>query len=117
MSAVRTILHINSSARMSGSASRALSQALVDRIKSHVGERVVIKTRDVGATQPPSFVNEQWVGASFTPEENRTDAQRETLRESDGLIEELRSSDVVVVGAAMCASSSRPYHSRASSDV
>ncbi|CEF97492.1 NADH-azoreductase, FMN-dependent [Ostreococcus tauri] len=101
MSAVRTILHINSSARMSGSASRALSQALVDRIKSHVGERVVIKTRDVGATQPPSFVNEQWIGASFTPEENRTDAQRETLRESDGLIEELRSSDVVVVGAAM----------------
>lgn len=59
-----------------------------------------VATRDL-ATCPPSFVTEAWIGASFTPEENRTAAQIEALRESDALIAELRASDVIVIGAAM----------------
>jgi FMN-dependent NADH-azoreductase len=99
----RTILHFSSSARSSGSASRALSQALVDRVKAHAPERVVVRDRDVGGERAPSHVTEAWIGASFTPEENRTAAQREALKESDGLIDELKGSDVLVIGAAMCA--------------
>jgi len=99
MATARSILHINSSARVAGSASRALTNALVARMRAHAPD-VAVTHRDVGA-HPPSFVTEAWIGASFTPEENRTEAQRAALRESDALIAELRSSDVVVIGAAM----------------
>jgi FMN-dependent NADH-azoreductase len=98
MATSRTVLHINSSARVAGSASRALTQRLVDRMAR--GGAAVI-ARDVGATQTPSYVNEAWIGAAFTPEANRTPAHARALEESDALIEELRASDVVVVGASM----------------
>ena len=115
MSTTRTILHLTSSARVHGSASRALSQTLIERLTRHAGgARAVVKTRDVGATQAPSFVNDAWIAASFTPEENRTAAQKEALKESDALIEELKASDVLVIGASMC--TSRATAARAARD-
>lgn len=98
MAAARVVLHVNSSARVAGSASRALSAALVNRMQSHCG--AVVTHRDLAAC-PPSFVSEAWIGASFTPAENRTATQLDALRESDALIAELQRSDVIVIGAAM----------------
>jgi len=100
---MRAILHLDSSARTVGSASRALTNALVSRMKAHANASVTVHTRDVGQTQAPSYVNEQWIGASFTPMENRTAAQKEALKESDSLIAELQACDVIVIGASMCA--------------
>jgi len=90
----RNILHINASARREGSISRSLSQAVVDRISS-VGTNVV--TRDIGSSPLP-ILTEAWVGANFTPDDDRSAEQRETLALSDRLIAEIEAADTLVLG-------------------
>ncbi|MEL7040123.1 MAG: NAD(P)H-dependent oxidoreductase [Pseudomonadota bacterium] len=91
----RNILHIDASARSDGSYSRALTAQLVEKLKEAGGD---IVHRDVGLNPLP-VVTQDWVGANFTPDEARTEAQRETLALSDVLIEELKAADVLVIGA------------------
>lgn len=91
----RNILHIDASARIDGSYSRALTAQLVEKLKEPGGD---IVHRDVGLNPLP-VVTQDWVGANFTPDEARTEAQRETLALSDVLIEELKAADVLVIGA------------------
>ena len=90
----RNILHINASARREGSISRSLSQAVVDRISS-VDTNVV--TRDIGSSPLP-ILTEAWVGANFTPDDDRSAEQRETLALSDRLIAEIEAADTLVLG-------------------
>lgn len=90
----RNILHINASARAEGSISRSLSQVVVDTISS-IDTQVV--TRDIGAAPVP-LLTEAWVGANFTPDEARTDAQKEILALSDQLVAELETADTIVFG-------------------
>ena len=45
------------------------------------------------------FVDADWVVATNTPEEERTDAQRRTLAFSDDLVQELMAADILVIGA------------------
>ena len=90
----RTILHIDASARFEGSVSRALSQSLVETLSSP--ETNVIQ-RDIGAAPLP-IITGDWVGANFTPDDQRSDAQKETLALSDELIAELEAADTIVFG-------------------
>ncbi|NQY14222.1 MAG: NAD(P)H-dependent oxidoreductase [Henriciella sp.] len=90
----RNILHINASARREGSISRSLSQAVVDKISS-VDTKVV--ARDIG-TSPLPILTEAWVGANFTPDDDRSAEQRETLALSDRLIAEIEAADTLVLG-------------------
>ena len=90
----RTILHIDASARFEGSVSRALSQSLVETLSSP--ETRVIQ-RDIGAAPLP-IITGDWVGANFTPDDQRSDAQKETLALSDELIAELEAADTIVFG-------------------
>ena len=90
----RTILHIDASARFEGSVSRALSQSLVETLSSP--ETSVIH-RDIGAAPLP-IITGDWVGANFTPDDQRSDAQKETLALSDELIAELEAADTIVFG-------------------
>ena len=90
----RTILHIDASARFEGSVSRALSQSLVDTLSSP--ETNVIQ-RDIGAAPLP-IITGDWVGANFTPDDQRSDAQKETLALSGNLIAELEAADTIVFG-------------------
>ena len=90
----RTILHIDASARFEGSVSRALSQSLVETLSSP--ETSVIQ-RDIGAAPLP-IITGDWVGANFTPDDQRSDAQKETLALSDELIAELEAADTIVFG-------------------
>lgn len=87
------ILHINTSARTNGSQSRTLSAKLVQRLS---GSNTTITQRDVGVTPPPA-VTEAWVSANFTPEDSRTEAQRDTLALSDELISELDAANTLVI--------------------
>ena len=87
------ILHINSSARIEGSQSRALAAKLIERL-SH--DTTTDTHRDVGTT-PPATLSEDWVNANFTPAENRTDAQNQTLALSDELIGEIEAADTLVL--------------------
>ena len=56
--------------------------------------------RDVGA-EPPAPVTGRWIHAAFTKAPAREDWMHETLAESDGLVDELLSADVIVAGVPM----------------
>ena len=90
----QTLLHFDASARKTGSVSRDLSRDIVARLSTQ--DTHVIR-RDLADTDLP-FVDESWIGANFTPEDDRTDAQRETLSLSDNLIAELEAADTIVIG-------------------
>lgn len=87
----QTLLHINASARTEDSVSRALSQQIV----AHLNPATVIE-RDL-ATALPQITND-WVGANFTPADQRSPAQAETLALSDELVGEVLKADTIVIG-------------------
>ena len=91
----KTVLEINSSGRMDESVSRALGRDLVAALESRYGEIDHIG-RNLDSTIP--YVNEAWINANFTPEEERSAEQRETLALSDSLVAQLSSADIVVIG-------------------
>jgi len=86
------ILRIDGSARREGSVSRDL----LDRITARFGTDTSVVTRDLANALP--LINEEWVGANFTPADARTDAQNTALELSDSLIGEIRAADVLVIG-------------------
>lgn len=88
------ILRIDASARRTSSISRALTDRVVARY-SATGETTVA-TRDLATGLPQ--IDETWIGANFTPAENRTDAQRQTLALSDELVAELQAAETIVIG-------------------
>ncbi|MDO8775774.1 MAG: NAD(P)H-dependent oxidoreductase [Burkholderiaceae bacterium] len=103
---MNTLLHIDSSARPGragehphGSHSRRLSHAFVTRwLAARPGDDVIY--RDLGTT-PPRPVQHEWIPSAFTPEAQRTPAQRAALKESDALVSEIQQADVVVIGMPM----------------
>jgi FMN-dependent NADH-azoreductase len=86
-----TVLRLDASARRDGSASRQLADRVIERLAP---ERVI--HRDLA--EPLPLIDETWIGANFTPEPERTDAQRDALALSDTLIAELNAADTVVLG-------------------
>ncbi len=86
----KSILHIDASARRESSVTRDLSKDVVARLNGDV------VTRDL--FDAPPHMNESWIGANFTPEADRTDAQKELLALSDTLIAEVKAADVLVIG-------------------
>ncbi|MCR9156374.1 MAG: NAD(P)H-dependent oxidoreductase [Rhodobacteraceae bacterium] len=88
----KTVLRIDASARHTGSESRTLTQRIIDRLAP---ETVI--TRDLAVAVPA--IDADWLSANWTPEDQRTDAQRAALALSDTLIEEIKSADTIVIGA------------------
>ncbi|ARE41112.1 FMN-dependent NADH-azoreductase [Rhodovulum sp. P5] len=89
----KTLLHIDSSARRTGSISRDLSQRIVAQVSD--GTTHVVH-RDLADGLP--LLSEAWIGANFTPDTDRTDDHRAELALSDTLIAELTAADTVVIG-------------------
>lgn len=87
----RTVLHIDSSARRADSTTRSLSDQIVKRLNP---DRIV--RRDLSTALP--HVTEDWVRANFTPADQRSDDQKETLMLSDQLVSEVADADVLVIG-------------------
>lgn len=85
------ILHIDASARINGSVSRDLSARIVARF-----EGAEVTRRDLNDTLP--HIDEAWVGATFTPADVRSDAQKDALALSDSLVEEVEAADIIVIG-------------------
>lgn len=90
------ILEISASARDEGSMSRLLTRDLLKALDDRHGD-ITVTRRNVAGGLP--FVDADWVVATNTPEEERSDAQRRTLAFSDELVEELMAADIVVIGA------------------
>ncbi len=94
----KSLLIIHSSARANRSLTRELAQIFEESWTRSGGGAV--GHRDVGLT-PPAILNEDWIAAAFTDPSELTDAQKETLAESDTLIDEIKSADVIALCAPM----------------
>ena len=88
----RTLLKIDASARTQGSVTRDLTTKIAERLGAET-----IVTRDLADEALPQLT-EAWVGANFTPADDRSDEQKATLALSDTLIKELQDADTIVIG-------------------
>jgi FMN-dependent NADH-azoreductase len=88
----QTVLHIDSSARVSNSVTRDLSAQIV----AHLGAASIVR-RDLAMPLPQ--ITGDWIDANFTPSTDRDAAQNHTLALSDQLVAEVKAADVIVIGA------------------
>lgn len=100
------LLHLDASARpglaghdLHGSHSRHLSQRFVSQWRARRAQDNVTY-RDIGQN-PPSFIDHDWIAAAFTADEQREPWMRDTLAESDRLVDELLAADVLVIGTPL----------------
>lgn len=91
------ILSVQSSARNEGSQSRALSAELIDALGGTSEHTIVV--RDLA--EPIPQLDEKWLGANWTPAEERSDEQARALALSDTLISELEAADTIVIGVPL----------------
>lgn len=89
------VLHINSSARSTDSVSRELGTQVIDALRAQ-DPRLTVTSRDLTHALPQ--IDEAWVNANFTPADQRSAEQVETLAQSDALVRELQAADTVVIG-------------------
>jgi FMN-dependent NADH-azoreductase len=87
-----TILNIQASSRHDDSVTRQLS----DKVLAEIGADRTI-TRDLAEGLP--LLDATWLGANFTPADDRTDAHLETLALSDSLINEIKAADTLLIGS------------------
>ncbi|PHS19241.1 MAG: FMN-dependent NADH-azoreductase [Kangiella sp.] len=92
----QNILLVNSSGRFEGSVTRQLSQLIVEQLKVGADNSNLV-TREL--TEGLPFINEEWIGATFTPVENRNQAQKHVLEFSDELVNELQLADTIVIAS------------------
>jgi FMN-dependent NADH-azoreductase len=93
------ILNIITSIKGDASFSNKLSNAILEKLKSEHGE-TEIQTLDLSKTPLP-YLSELDISAFYTPEEQRTEAQKSTLKFSDEATEELLNADIVVIGVPL----------------
>ena len=95
---MKTLLRVDSSPRQ-----QSKTRALTDRFEQTWHEAhpdSVIVRRDLTQETLP-FLTEEWIGASYTPEAQRSDEQRALLAKSDELVNELFRADDIVIGSPM----------------
>ncbi|NUU00106.1 FMN-dependent NADH-azoreductase [Herbaspirillum robiniae] len=94
-----TLLHLDSSARTSGSISRQLTASFAEQWQAkNPGGKII--HRDLASDALP-HITEALLGAYFTPAENRNAQQAELIKQSDALVDELLSVDTLVIGVPM----------------
>ncbi len=84
------ILSVQSSGRHDGSVTRQLSEDVLRQLQGSV------TVRDLTTSIP--HVDADWIGANFTPVEDRTAKQSATLAYSDTLVAEVEAADILVLG-------------------
>lgn len=91
------ILRIDASANVSTSNSIKLGDQLIAKLRDQ-GE---INLTQRSLNEDLVFIDETWVGANFTPVEDRSEQQKRALEFSDLLIDELRQADHIVLTTPM----------------
>jgi len=92
------VLKIDASARRTGSISRHLTNHIVEKLARDEAINS-LTTRDLADGLP--LLDENWIGANFTPSDERGAEQLATLALSDELVDELEAADVIVIGLPM----------------
>ena len=90
------ILEISAGARSEGSISRSLTADLIQALESR-HRQTETKQRDLAEGLP--FIDEAWIAANFTPDEDRNGQHQQALAHSDMLVEDLEAADILVIGA------------------
>ena len=100
------ILHVDSSVRTvsntnpeHNSISKVLAKKFILKLQKEANIDEYIY-RDVGVT-PPQFINQDWIGAVFTPELERTSEQQRILFQSDEFISEVEKANLIVISSPM----------------
>lgn len=91
------ILRLDASANVSTSNSIKLGDQLIAKLLDQ--DEINLNQRNLN--EGLNFIDETWVGANFTPAEDRSEQQKQALEFSDQLIEELRQADHIVLTAPM----------------
>lgn len=97
--AIRSVLVVESSPRLSDSASRALTAQAVEALTSRY-PGLSITRRDL-AREPMGHLDDATVVALRTPPPMRTSEQSALLEFSDRLVDEVVAADLLVIGAPM----------------
>lgn len=99
--AVLRILRVDSSGRHGGQNGGSVTRELADLLIQGLVDRqpVQVSTRDVAQGLP--FVDADWIAANFTDPDQRDDAKRAALAESDALVDEVKAADVLIIGVPL----------------
>lgn len=93
------ILQINGSARLNGSNSTRVADAITARLKAR-HPQASVEVRDL-ARDPHPVLDEAALGALFTAPEQRSAEQAARVALDDALIAQLKRADVIVLGVPM----------------
>jgi FMN-dependent NADH-azoreductase len=96
---VSNILFVKSSPRGDASVSAQVAQALVDELRL-ADPSLTVTVRDLARPTLP-HIGEDFVSSLATPDEARSDAQRDAIALSDTLVQELFAADTVVIASSM----------------
>lgn len=96
---MKQVLHIISSPRSESSVSKKLGNAVVEKITAKYPGSV-FKKRDLTNPLFP-HLEENHINAFFTPAENRTSEQLESVKLSDTVIAELQEADIIIIEAPL----------------
>ncbi len=88
------LLRIDTSARKTGSVTRDLNDRIVEKFTA--SGPIDLVARDLTDALPQ--ITEDWVTANFTPASDRSPEQTARLAQSDELVAELQSADVILIG-------------------
>jgi FMN-dependent NADH-azoreductase len=93
------ILHVNASVNGENSNSRQIASKLIDRIVAADPSATVVN-RDTNDDVISALTGET-VGAFYTPEEDRSDAQKDVIAVSETMVAEVQAADILIIGAPM----------------
>jgi FMN-dependent NADH-azoreductase len=96
---MQTLLVINSSARLTRSVTRQLTDRFTKAWLAHQPDGEVIQ-RDVGQNPVPA-INEAWIASAYSDPARHTDDVRQALASSDELVDEIFRATAIVIGAPM----------------
>lgn len=98
MTTKKQILRLDASASINTSNSKKLGDELIDRLLA-LHPDAIVRQRDLN--QEIGFIDENWVAANFTPDDQRSEAQHQRLAFSDKLIDEIKQADFIVLTTPM----------------
>ena len=95
----KKILNIATSTKGDASFSNKLSNAILDKLETIYGE-VQVKTTDLTKTPSP-YLTGLDISAFYTPVEQHTEDQKETLKYSDEAVKDILEADIIVIGVPL----------------
>ncbi|MEZ5884424.1 MAG: NAD(P)H-dependent oxidoreductase [Paracoccaceae bacterium] len=89
------ILRVDATIKTDGSVSRRLTDRIVNRLEA-ANPGATVTTRDLAEGVAP--IDATWLGAIYTPAEQRSPEQAAIAAQADEYLNEMRAADIIVIG-------------------